>query len=234
MRQAQKAFGKRASLERQPNSLSNTFFKNASLARIFFEVQMSVTFYFVRHAKPELQGVLLGHTDSPLVQTITTTPFADKLATLAIERVITSPLQRARHSAEFLCPAVSATIDKRLQECNFGQWDGKSYSWLWQHASGIGDFWQDPWQTSPPEGESMEKFSGRVTSFLHALLADPITGNTLVVSHAGVMKLIYFSLLGISRPNGNMLASLEFNYLSGFQVDVFYDELGKAWPKVVI
>jgi alpha-ribazole phosphatase len=195
---------------------------------------MSVSLFFVRHAKPAQQGVLLGHTDSLLAEPIVSTSFAEHLKAQPVQRVISSPLLRAKDTAALLFPLLPVVIDEQLKECNFGLWDGKTYPWLWQHAPSIGDFWQDPWTTTPPEGESMRDFSSRVLSFFSTLLDNPVDGNTVVVSHAGVMKLIYLSLFGLSRPTGEVLANIEFQYLSGFRVDVFYDEHGKAWPKVVI
>jgi hypothetical protein len=86
---------------------------------------MSVSLFFVRHAKPAQQGVLLGHTDSLLAEPIVSTSFAEHLKAQPVQRVISSPLLRAKDTAALLFPLLPVVIDEQLKECNFGLWDGK-------------------------------------------------------------------------------------------------------------
>ena len=51
------------------------------------------------------------------------------------------------------------------------------------------------WSTKPPNGESLEDVSSRVSNFLETL---PLSGNLLVVSHGNTIRAISV-LLGINK-----------------------------------
>ncbi|MFC3033422.1 histidine phosphatase family protein [Pseudoalteromonas fenneropenaei] len=197
---------------------------------------MTLTLHFLRHAKPALTGVLLGRTDcalAPLHFSAGSMVDVNKLT-----RIYSSPLLRCQQTAtpfaeQSLCPVEVAAA---LREMDFGVWDGKPYEQLWQRTeegAQIGDFWQDPWAYTPPQGETMETFHARVVQWWQSVLAQPCVGEWLIVSHAGVMKILLLAIFGNMRPSGEQLAAIEFSYLCGFKVEVYFDEQVKAWPKVV-
>jgi len=92
----------------------------------------------VRHGETNenIQGIIQGQLDTPLnsfgrLQASTT---ADRLSAVRLDRVITSPLQRARHTAEAIVSRqagvanIQVEQDDRIQERSFGTLEGKSYS----------------------------------------------------------------------------------------------------------
>lgn len=80
-------------------------------------------------------GIIQGQLDTPLntfgqLQARTT---ADRLSDIRLDRIITSPLQRARHTAEAICSKqvgvanLQVEQDDRIQERGFGTLEGKRY-----------------------------------------------------------------------------------------------------------
>ena len=96
---------------------------------------------------------------------------ARRLAPVPFDRVITSPLFRARETAEVLARGTAIEADPRLREMDYGAWEGRSYQ---QIAETDGEYrrrWEaEPDQLSCPGGESGNDVAVRVRSFLGDLL----------------------------------------------------------------
>ncbi|WMN59184.1 histidine phosphatase family protein [Pseudoalteromonas xiamenensis] len=190
--------------------------------------------HFIRHAQPTTKGVLLGRTDAHLQYPVALSRYAKSLIGSRFDTIYVSPLERTQQTLDALNVSGDVVLDSAIVECDFGHWDGKTYEWLWRHAAQIGQFWSDPWSVTPPDGETMTDFATRCHGFLKRLLnTSKAEENVLVISHAGVLKFVYFHVLGIEEPSGTQLAAIEFNYLTGFSLDVFIDDQGVRWPKVV-
>jgi len=111
---------------------------------------------------------------------------------------VSSPLSRARETMERLRTACGLdadgyTIEERLKEISFGDWEG------WTNAEiaastpdKIEDRYADKWDFVPPgdNAESYEILSWRVGSWLKE-----INGATVAVCHGGVIRCI-FKLIG--------------------------------------
>jgi broad specificity phosphatase PhoE len=107
------------------------------------------------------------------------------LAELPIQRVFSSPLERAQETAssvaEHLC--VSVDIFEELNELDFGDWTGEPFAALAELPS---------WQAfnrcrvcaEIPGGETIRKFSARVASGVERIRAAVCNGLFLVVTHA--------------------------------------------------
>lgn len=98
---------------------------------------------------------------------------ARRLAPVAFDRVITSPLFRAQETAEIVAPGVMREPDPRLKEMDYGGWEGMTYE---QIAERDGPFRRE-WELAPdrlacPGGESGNDVAARVRSFLEDLLAE--------------------------------------------------------------
>jgi alpha-ribazole phosphatase len=105
---------------------------------------------------------------------------AKRLAGVPIDRVITSPLFRARETAEIIAAPVAGTdgkrgveieADPRLREMDYGAWEGRTYSEI-EAADGA---YRQEWEASPdqlscPGGESGLDVADRVRSLLGDLL----------------------------------------------------------------
>lgn len=87
---------------------------------------------------------------------------AGVLARFSIDRIVSSPLARARQTAEIIAAAVGAPCetDADLVEVRFGQWQGKTYSEIVQDPRYRG-FLKDPVNTPTPGGETIADVQAR-------------------------------------------------------------------------
>ena len=99
--------------------------------------------------------------------------------------VISSPLRRARVLAQALDPC--ASIDERLSEIDFGEWEGRPWDDIDRAAL---DAWAaDVLNYTPPGGESVADLQRRVLDFA-VWLEQQTMPNIAVVAHAGVLRVL--------------------------------------------
>ena len=164
-----------------------------------------MTLWLVRHAQPLIDpGICYGQLDVA----------ADLAATQACAKVLTdelnkelikvlaravpnassrqlnisvSPLQRCELLAHVLIglqPNLTNKTDPRLQEMNFGRWEGKPWADIPKAEL---DAWTDDFAHYPAgqTGESVTHFMARVAAAFDELDAEQ---NTLWITHAGVIR----------------------------------------------
>ncbi len=96
-----------------------------------------------------------------------------RLSQIAFDRVITSPLFRARETADILAGSVMVEADPRLREMDYGAWEGRTYEQIDQVDGAFRRDWeQAPDRLACPGGESGADVAARVRSFLGDLLDD--------------------------------------------------------------
>ena len=136
--------------------------------------------FLIRHPRPLIgTGFCYGRLD---VDCEDAQPVADRLRPLLppATPVIASPLLRARQLAEALAP--QASIDVRLAEIDFGEWEGLSWNEIDRSAL---DAWSaDVLGFTPPGGESVADLQNRVVNFADALDGPRVA----LVTHSGVMR----------------------------------------------
>ena len=100
-----------------------------------------------------------------------------------LDTIWTSPLQRCRALA--MAFGQPHQVDNRLMEVNFGVWEGRSWSEIYQRYPQEMDAWGADWYAvAPPGGESAQMLELRVKSWANSLRA----GHHLVFTHAGVIR----------------------------------------------
>ena len=103
--------------------------------------------------------------------------------------VITSPMLRARETADILYPGIKQIGIDDLREISFGEFEGKTPAEL----EGNPDFhdWLDPSkQVTPPGGESGKEFAARCSTALQRLCEFVIRSDNrevAVVTHGGLL-----------------------------------------------
>jgi len=115
------------------------------------------------------------------------------------QAIITSPLSRCREFAAELANELQLPLhsDDRLQEIGFGEWEGKTADEIRAvDPDVLQRFWQDPERHRPPGAEPMPAFYQRVRAAWDDLLAQHSGRHTLVVCHAGVIRMSLLHLLG--------------------------------------
>ena len=144
-------------------------------------------------------GLLLGRIDSPL-----TARGIDQARSLAdavagATRLISSPLSRARDTAEALGTGLPVEIDDRWIEVDYGDFDGRK---LGDIPSEVWHQWRSDTTFCPPGGECLAAVGTRVRQACDELFADPDgpargDGTVVVVSHVSPIKVATCWALGL-------------------------------------
>lgn len=194
----------------------------------------------MRHGQLVKQQCLVGHSDVNLSE-YGCQQMHTQLAALfshqhSIKQIITSPLSRCQQLASIYAKQykTSLFVEPKIKEMNFGKWDGVSFAELWQQASypNIGDFWENPWLNSPPEGECMHNFATRIEQWWHEQLTSEAP-TTIVISHAGVIKYLLALITGLDPKKNDYLAKFNVPYAAVIKIMIYQDSTGKAWPSIV-
>lgn len=137
--------------------------------------------YLVRHGETEFnrERRLQGHVDSPLTEVglRQARAVADLLADMTAGesgwRLVTSPLGRARRTAEIIAERLGLAVeeDRRLIELSWGSWDGRLRSEL--EAEYPQAFGRTGWAFDAPTGESYQTVAERLTDWLSGLPPEP-------------------------------------------------------------
>ncbi len=116
----------------------------------------------------------------------------DRLAGVSFDRVLASPLQRARVTAETILEKRSEKLEffDELKEMDFGFMQGKDYEFLEREYPELYlQYCESPAEFQIPEGESFRGFRDRVEPIMREIEAVKETETMLIVCH-GITKLI--------------------------------------------
>ena len=117
---------------------------------------------------------------------------AERLAARGIDMIVTSPLQRARRTAEAVAAVTGAplAVDEGLVEADFGKWEGLTFgaaALRWPEEMSA---WLASTDVAPPGGESLANAGKRVLATLDRLLAAHQRKTLLLVSHVTPIKTV--------------------------------------------
>ncbi|MGI2203032.1 histidine phosphatase family protein [Shewanella oncorhynchi] len=140
-----------------------------------------------------------------------------------------------------------------LREIDFGDWDGCRLDELYQQeGERLAAYWQNPWQTPPPNGETMASFESRVNGAIDQILAVEferltvdsdnaelaagagVAAKVWVVTHGGVIRHLMARALGVERAVG-FYSQLDLPVAAVVSINVLQDEHGVCywrldWP----
>jgi broad specificity phosphatase PhoE len=102
-----------------------------------------------------------------------------------ISRAYSSPLGRARDTAELVQPAGGVVVDPDLVEWDYGIYEGRTTPQI-REEEPAWSVWTHPMKG----GESIEQVGARVDRFLARVLAALETGNIAVFSHGHVLAIL--------------------------------------------
>jgi broad specificity phosphatase PhoE len=152
----------------------------------------------VRHGQTRAnrRGLMLGRADEPLCDGGREQAGALARALPAPARLISSPLRRARATAEAIAVAsgTPVEVDERWVEMDYGALDGRPASAL--DADGW-RAWQDDPAHVPAGGESVAEVGARVRSACGELAGAAADGDVVVVSHVSPIKAAIAWALGV-------------------------------------
>lgn len=128
---------------------------------------------------------------------------AKELANLDIDYFACSDLKRARETAEIIASFHNNNIKefKELREMNFGEWEGKGFKEIKNDYPEDFQKWiEDPIKYSPPAGETLKEFQGRVLEGFNTILENGFDRNA-IVTHGGVIMVFLATILEMPLIN---------------------------------
>jgi len=158
--------------------------------------------YLIRHGRSlwNAEGRIQGQADPPLddLGRKQAHALAARLCSENLQMVYSSPLLRARETAEILCAAGGwpLKLDGRLKERHTGEWTGLSGSEVdARKAANPAYDWRG---LGPPGGESPAALTARVAAGVDEIVAAHPEQKVAVVSHGGALNAYLRHVLGIA------------------------------------
>jgi probable phosphoglycerate mutase len=143
------------------------------------------TVYLARHGETEWSrsGQHTGRTDLPLLPSgeESARKLGPRLAAYTFDRVFSSPLTRARRTAELA--GFTPEIDPDLLEWNYGAFEGLKSAEITARRPGWNLF-----RDGAPDGESPQEVTARVDQLVAKLKG--MTGNVLCFAHGHILRAI--------------------------------------------
>ncbi len=163
--------------------------------------------YLLRHGEIDqsYRGRFVGQTDLPLTNTgeFQARFWEHELSREQFRAIYCSDLVRSQNTAKIIAGSRGFPIEviTEFREINLGEWDGLPVNDVKTH-------FPDEWRIRgenvesyrPPGGESFSDLSSRVAPIFRSILKN-IKGDTLIVGHAGVNRVILCHALGIPLAN---------------------------------
>lgn len=155
----------------------------------------------VRHGEStgNADGLLLGRTDAPLTERGLDQARSLTAAVSGATRMISSPLARARATAEALGTGLPIEVDERWIEIDYGEYEGSP---LGSVPAEVWTRWRVDPGFRPPGGESLLEAGTRVRSACEELFGPDgagvrDAGPVVVVSHVSPIKAAVCWALGL-------------------------------------
>ena len=157
--------------------------------------------YLIRHTKTAtVNGLCYGQSDVALADSFIDEArlIHQKLPELSEDCLIaSSPLSRCVQLAQTFGKPV--TLDERLQEVNFGDWENQRFDDI--EADQVKTWTENFVTIPPPNGESFTDLCRRAGSFWDELVANSPSGQVLLITHAGVIRALFAHILQLPPAN---------------------------------
>lgn len=154
----------------------------------------------IRHGVTQwnVSGKFQGHTDVPLAEEgrLQALALAKHLKKAKVDRVYSSPLQRALETAKIVFPNKDIIQDARLKELYFGIFEGFTQAENEKHQGY--DYWfADPFKRAAPNGESYEALRERAVAWMQSLPEDK---HCVAFTHSGTIQMLLSYIMGVEHP----------------------------------
>lgn len=182
----------------------------------------------LRHGQIDGPSAMYGRTDVPL-SALGWQQLQQATLSLYAGRLLTSPLRRCADFARHLANErrLPLTVEDDLREYDFGDWDGIPFRDLfgdpainphgWEALEAFG---RSPAAFTPPNAESLAMMEYRVSQCWQRLLDELRGQHSLIVCHAGTIRLILAQLLPVDWTDGRWFSALEIGYASVTRIRV--------------
>ena len=158
----------------------------------------------VRHGQSEWNaaGRIQGQIDIQLDETGRQQAqlIADRLAAEPVAAIYSSPLQRAKATAEAIADRFNLPVqlDPRLMEYDFGVISGSTWKDVVENHPEFASRWlEDPWAVPVADSEGRVNFAARVMSAVQDIMAQHPAEQVVVVAHGGTFGVYLTAMLGM-------------------------------------
>jgi alpha-ribazole phosphatase len=149
----------------------------------------------VRHGETTANAdrLFCGHTDVELTEKgiMQANEAYEKLKKYDFDMIFSSDLKRAYETAKIINRdrKLKINVVPELREINFGEFEGHTFDEiLSKDASFKSGYFDDNWNYTFPNGESLEKMNHRIITAYKKVLEENEDKNILMVLHAGVIR----------------------------------------------
>jgi len=163
---------------------------------------LTVQLYLVRHAEStwNAEGRVQGQADPPLNERglAQAARLAERFRGEPIDALYSSPLQRARQTAERIAEALAlvSRMDDRLKEHDVGLFTGLVWREIVEQFPEFSRTWMER-AMDMPGGEKQAAFRARAAGVMQDITARHPAGKIVVVSHGGILGAYLARLLGL-------------------------------------
>ena len=185
--------------------------------------------YLLRHGETAwtLTAQHTGRTDLPLNEQgeRQAREVGARLSALRFDRIVSSPLQRARRTAELAMPGASVEADDDLMEWDYGDYEGRSTADIEVERPG----WR-LLRDGSPGGETLESVAARADRVIGRIRAGG--GNVLLVAHREILRILAVRWIGLAPMEARrlLLATASLSVL-GYDHD-FTEPVIHVWNHV--
>lgn len=165
------------------------------------EMEYDMNLYFVRHGQTIYNklGCYYGSLDVPITKVgqSQAEKASEILSDVDFKKLYVSERSRTVQTADIILKdkKINTIVDKRLNETDFGKFEGKNYKELSKLFKNEFEAWNSDWKNTPPlGGESCIQTYSRVSSFMDDILKLN-EDNVLIVCHGGVIRSVYCYVL---------------------------------------
>lgn len=159
-------------------------------------------FYLIRHGETDWNkhNIVQGCIDTELNETgfEQAKKIAERLRKEKIDVIFSSTLKRAYMTAnqiKVFHPDIPLKLTEKLNEINFGEWEGLNFDELEEKFSDEYKLWKEaPEKAAFPGEGSLYNVMQRVKSFFEEVFSMPYK-NIVIVTHGGIIKLSIIYLL---------------------------------------
>ncbi len=160
--------------------------------------------YMVRHGQTAAsrENRFSGSSDPPLTAAgeAMAQEFARAYATLNWDAIYSSPMLRARQTADALgrLTGVQVAIEDGLKEMDYGEWEGLKHDDVKVRWPKAFEYWAaDVASRGTPGGETAFHVAARAMRVVEAIRSRHQRGNVMLVSHKATLRVITCALLGL-------------------------------------
>ena len=163
---------------------------------------LETTVFLIHHGTTDWHrdSKLLGRRDIPLNEegVAQAERLAEALDGIRIAEVISSPLQRALHTAEIIGKRfdIETARDNRIIDFKLGDWEGQSPGSILDTEE-YRQFLANPLSTSMPQGESYQEVKRRAVGAVEQSIEDNPSGAAIaIITHARVVRVLLTHYMG--------------------------------------